>query len=123
MATSLSHSQTRSLTPDSRYRVDSTVVAAVGMPLEVFVYRTEDGSYNRVASVADVMQLPATRAAAQAQRVGFYRQATVSITWDTQAEAEAFSRTVREKLARLAKEYDVALARFVGTTLEILTSP
>lgn len=123
MAASLSHSQTRSVTAENLYRVVDTVTASTGMPPEVFVFRTEDAVYNRIASVGDLQTLLTSQAAAQTAGHPYYRLAAVTMDWALLSQAKDFATTVNARLRDLVKAYDLAVTGFVGSTTETLTSP
>lgn len=92
------------------YQVTWTVVTATGMPIEVFKVRFADNVYVGVIAASDLL-FPSVRTAGQA----FYRQSTVTATFDTLPEAQAARVTAREHLQLLVDAYNAGLATFLTT--------
>jgi hypothetical protein len=110
--------QVRSVVSDL-FRVANTVDQATGIDAEVFVFRTETGFYDRIASVSDVMNVvDVTRAAALAAGNPYYRQAVATKDCTALPEANDFATTVQSRLKTLVVEYNAATTAFVGTTTE-----
>lgn len=124
MAVSLRLVQVRSVVSGSTpYRVANTVDQNVNIPAQVFVFATETGLYDRVASVSDLETLPyTTQADALANGAAYYRMAAVTKDWAILNTAEEFATMVRGRLKALVVEYNAAQAAFIGTTTETYSS-
>ena len=121
MASSLSLTQTRSLY-GNLFRVVNTVNSSVVMPPEVFVFATADQSYNRIASVQDLLSLPNTHAAAVSGSVAYYRLAAVTRDFTLVSDADRFAKESKGCLKFLAVEYDSATTKFIGTDTGTISS-
>jgi hypothetical protein len=122
MASSLTHTQVRSL-HDASYRVEDTVTASVHIPMEVFVFATATpGVYNRIATVNDIMTYPDSLLQAQTDHADYYRLAAVVRDFDVLTQAEAFATEVTTRFKSLVVEYDSYVNQFVGTTTETISS-
>ena len=64
MPITITHTQVRSVQAGPVYRVQDTVTASVGIQQQVFVFRTADVSFNRIATVDDMLTLPTSQAQA-----------------------------------------------------------
>jgi hypothetical protein len=104
------------------YRVLDTITASVGLPLEDFVFVTATQTFDHVAVVSDIAAYPNTYAAAVAGNYTYYRLASVQIDWATVASAEDFATTLQARLKALCVDYDAAVATFLGTTTETISS-
>jgi len=121
MSSTITHTQTRSIV-SNKYRVLDTATASVNIPLEPFVFTTSDASYNRIASVDDMLNLPNSRATAQSTGKEYYRQASVTIDWDLLAEADDFATTIEVRLKQLVIEYAAVVTDFIGTATTTVSS-
>ena len=120
---SLRLTQTRSVVTSAAYHVTNVVDQNVDIPAEVFVFSTETGQYDHIASVGDLLNVPdTTQAAAQAAGNPYYRQSSLVKDWTRLSDAQEFSATVRERLKLLVVEYNKAETSFIGTTTETYTS-
>ena len=121
MTVSITHTQTRSVDGIS-YVVNDVVTASEGIAPEVFVFATEDDSFNRIATVDDMLTLPATPEEAIATGADYYRAAEVMRTFASLYKADQAAIAISERLKLLTVEYDGAVNAFVGTTTETISS-
>jgi len=117
----LTHTQTRT-TAGGFYRVADTVTSATGIPSQVFVFRTTDQEFSRVAAVDDLLELPDTLEAAVAEGCAYYRTAAMSRDYESMATAADFAAALKRDLKYLVIEYNKAVTLFLGTDTETLTS-
>lgn len=95
----------------AKYRVTWTVLSNTDIPAEIFVVKTHDLSFARVAHVGSFVY-PTTPSPATSK---FHRVATVSVDYNTIAEANKQKIAVAADLATLQVEYQAALDDFTGT--------
>lgn len=100
---SITHTQTKSLV-NGKARVVDTVTAAVGLPTLVFVLNAEDDTFSRVASVPDLLYIPAVKTEEQP----LYRVAAVTRDFDVVRDALDFATMLRDRLRKLPADYDRA---------------
>lgn len=122
MAVTITHTQTRSVEEGPTYVVHDVVTATTGIEPEVFVLVTDDDSFNRIATVVDMMNLPATQAEALTNGADYYRVSEVERVFTSLSVADNAAITISERLKLLAVEYDAATNAFVGTTTETISS-
>lgn len=118
MASTITHTQTRTVPTGTTYQVDDSVTAATGIATEVFVFKTTGGTFDHVATVLDMLTYPNTQAAAALAGQSFYRQASVSRTFTSIAEAQDFASSLISRMRTLASEYDLVVTAFVGATVD-----
>ena len=121
MASTITHTQTRSLETGG-YQVVDTVTASTNIPLEPFVFTVSTELFNRVATVYDMDTYPNTRAAAVTAGLDYYRLAEVTALWPDLDEAREFADGLAERLKSLVVEYAAAIVLFEGTTTTTVTS-
>lgn len=119
---SITHTQIRSVQAGPLYRVQDTVTASVGIQQQVFVFETSDQSFNRIATVDDMLSLPTSQAQAVIDGKDYYRLNTVTKDYESLKTAEDAATTIVNRIKLLLVEYDAAVNAFVGTTTETLTS-
>jgi len=120
MASTITHTQVRSLVGD-QFQVVDTVTATVIIAPEVFVYQTVGPLvFDHVATVLDMLSFPTSQAAAVLASLPFYRLATVTKIFPAVDQAQDFATTLIQRMTALASEYDVVTTAFVGTTTETL---
>ena len=122
MTVSITHTQVRSVQPGPLYRVLDTCTASVGIQKEAFVFLVSDDSFQHVAVVDNMLNLPNTKAAAILAGKDAYRGAVVQKDWESLSLAEDFGNTLTERLKSLVVEYDEAVNTFVGTTTATISS-
>lgn len=91
---------------DDIYGVRFTITRAVGIPPELFVYRTETQEYSYVASPRDLIDLPVGYSSAQAQFSTFYRSDTVTRVFPSKRRAIAFDRGIRTRIDEAVLDWD-----------------
>lgn len=109
--TSLTLSQTRQVNGDTTYSVINTITASVGIPREAFVYVYGTNDYSRVASAFDILSFPNTPDPTK----GYYRTATVTLTYPAVADAQAASTSVKTAIQDLVTTYAAAVTAFQGS--------
>lgn len=117
---SLTHTQTRSLSPSAGlYRVTEQVTASSDMPTEVFILRVLSSGhlFSRVATVDDLLNLGTTASSGE-----YYRVSSFNRDFSTLAEAKLFSGHVKTRLNALVKDYTESVASFLGTESETVSS-
>jgi len=122
MAVSVTHTQVRSVQPGPLYRVQDTCTAGVGIEKEAFVFAVLDDSFQHVATVDNMLNLPNTKAAAQLANLDYYRDDVVVRDHTSLSLAEDFAATINARLKSLVVQYDVAVNAFVGTTTSTVSS-
>jgi hypothetical protein len=115
MATTLTHTQVRSVSGVNYLVVDTVTAATNGLTIQVFVMSGDTNTFERVADPGD-LSLPTT------STVPYWRTYTVTGTFATLSDAQDFSQLLETRLQQLVTNYDAALSGFVGTTTETLSS-
>lgn len=122
MPVTITHTQVRSVQVGPAYRTVDTVTASAGIPPQTFVFLVSDDSFQNVATVDNMLNLPSTKAQAILDGKDAYRLAAVQKDFAILSDAEYFATTLSQRMARLVIEYDAAVNEFVGTTTETLSS-
>lgn len=117
MAVSLTHTQVRSITAGGLYKIVDTVSAAVGIAKEVFVLNADDATFDHVATVADMFNLPTVITPS----IGYYRVSAVTKEYEDVTTAIQLSNVLRSNMQLLVNDYLEAVTVFVGTTTETLS--
>jgi len=104
----------RTLPAENQYRVKFTVIEAINITADVFVYDTEHNVFLNVASVYDMESYPASRATSQTQGLRVYRASAVEKTYDTVRGATGFEIITRNRLKILATEWAAISATYPG---------
>jgi len=105
----------RSVPGENQYRVKFTVIEAIGITPDVFVYDTEHNVFLNVASVYDMESYPADRATAQTAGLRVYRASAVERTYQTVRGATGFEIITRNRLKILVTEWNSISATYPGT--------
>lgn len=80
--------------------VTATIDNVYGIPIELFVYRTSDNSYQYPAALFDLLTYPAGEAAAQLNPPSdYYRLPSVSLGFIRSADADSFVSNTKFTLA------------------------
>jgi hypothetical protein len=98
----------------TQYRVNNTVVATEGLPLQLFVNRVEPDAYSHIATVTDIQDYPADRNEAINAGLDFYRRPDATKTYSQVGDANHFAHVVREQLTYLVSAYSSVEAEFAG---------
>lgn len=122
MPVSVTHTQTRSVEEGPAYVVYDVVDASDGIAPEVFVFRTDDDAFNRIATIGDMTTLPAGKAAAVAAGADYYRLPDVTRSFASLSAADNAATGISQRIQLLVVEYDAAVTSFIGTTTETLSS-
>lgn len=122
MPVSITHTQVRSVQPGPLFRVVHTASAAVGIQKEAFVFLVSDDSFQNVATVENMLDLPNTKAAAILANKTMYRGDVVQKDWEFLKQAIDFGATLTARLKTLVVLYDKATNAFVGTTTATTSS-
>ena len=88
------------------YGVRFTITRAVGIPAELFLYRTDTAEYSCVGVPQDLLTLPADRETAQASYAEFYRSAMVTVRMTNKRRAINFDRDLRVRLDQAIADWD-----------------
>ena len=88
------------------YGVRFLITRAVGIPPELFVYRTDTAQYCCVASPTDLLDLTTDQAAAQALFHEFYRSNKVEQRVTNKRRAATFDRDLRVRLDQAVFDWD-----------------
>jgi hypothetical protein len=88
------------------YRIQMTVLRAIGIDSELFVYRTSDAVYQYVAALYDLKKWPADRQEARAQGLDFYRAPGVDLTYQDGALAQVAAGDIQRRLTLVVKDWD-----------------
>lgn len=122
MPVTITHTQTRTVEAGPLYRVLSVVTDPVGIQPETFVFRVSDDRFEYVATVADMLNVLNTKAAAVAAGDDLYRLSSVQRDHASLRDAQDFGTTLTQRLQALVRQYDVAVNDFTGVTVEALSS-
>jgi hypothetical protein len=122
MAVTITHTQTRSVEAGPTYVVHDVVTDTAGIDPEVFVFVTDDDSFNRIATVDDMLTLPATSEEAIASGADYYRLAEVTRSFASLSSADNAAIAISDRLKLLVVDFDAATNAFIGTTTETLSS-
>ena len=122
MTVSLTHTQVRSVQAGPAYRTFDTVTASGGIQIQVFVFLVLDDSFQHVATVDNMVNLPNTKAQAILDGKDAYRLAVVQKDYPILKDAEEFAATLIQRMKLLVIEYDAAVNSFVGTTTAVISS-
>lgn len=106
--------QQNTVEPPDVYQVINTIEATIGIPMALFVFRTSDDSYNRIASVLDIETYPESKAEAVSLDADYYRGPTSTNTFPLIVNAENFARVVQTSLQTLAANYRRYKDNFAG---------
>lgn len=90
------------------------ILNANGIGLDVLVFDTETDDFSRVATVFDYETYPATKAAAAAMNLAYYRGRAVLRTDNNIVNAIDFERITQGRLKSLAVAWDKASGSFEG---------
>lgn len=85
------------------YETTLSVDAAYGIERQLFVLRTDDDSFQYVATTADLKEYPASKADAVANELHFYRASSTSPRWTTQEQALRFLKQAHARLRLVVK--------------------
>jgi hypothetical protein len=96
------------------YAVTATVLAAHGIPAELFTFSTSDDVYSNAATLRDLLTFPASAALAREQGADFYRLAAATQTFDRPAGVEAFKAYVQATLRRTNAAWSATQPLVVG---------
>ena len=88
------------------YGVRFTITRAVGIPAELFLYRTDTEQYSCVAVPQDLLTLPTERTVAQAQFLEFYRSNVVETKVSNKRRAINFDRDLSVRLDQAVADWD-----------------
>jgi hypothetical protein len=102
------------------YQVNTSVLRAVGIDSNLFVYDTLHGCFQHVAAVYDLVKFPTSQDVAAASGIDYYRQATVSVTFPTAKIAQAAANDHLRRLQFVVENYDSQPTNFPGETLVTL---
>ena len=116
MATSLTHTQVRSVVSTNYQVVDTVTAATNGLDINVFVMAGDTGQFQRVADPGD-LSLPTV------STVPLWRTYVVTGSFPELCHAQEFAAILEQRLQSLVTNYDASVSAFVGTTTETLSSP
>jgi len=92
------------------YNIKNRVDASVDIPKEIFVVKSFDDSFDRVASIGDLFY-PTVKNIA----VPYYRVKEVDRAFDNVETAIAFASAVKTRVDALVKAYTPDVAAFLGS--------
>jgi hypothetical protein len=105
----------RSIPAENQYRVTFSVIEAINIPPQVFVFDTEHQLFSRVASVLDMEVFPASRTAAITASLAFYRTTSVARVSDTVNDSTEFELVTRNRLTILSTAWNAIGATYPGS--------
>ena len=105
--------QTRSVTPENKYRVKTEVEYANGIDASMFVFNTETQIYSHVAYPYDMLTYPNNRNDALIDGASYYRQTLAEVDYDALDTASAAATYTVERLDWLLVQYDEDVVDFV----------
>lgn len=112
----------REVPASDQFKLTITVIDAVNIPLELFVFDVGHDAFMNVATVYDLETYPAGKAAAVTATLGYYRASTVVKTCSTVLDATLFERVTRERLKTLCVAWDGVAASYPGVNYYRITS-
>lgn len=89
----------------TEYVVEITVTDAGAIPRELFVYDTSTEEFSSVALVRDIESWPASKEAAIAAELDFYRDTKVRRSFSVKETAATFAADVRRRLEAVNRDY------------------
>lgn len=108
---SVSYIETRSQ-ESQYYRVATEVTTSSGIASEIFVKRESTYEFDRVATVADMQNLPTI----PDPNEGYYRESSFYKDFIDVNSAANFSTGVKERINLLVGTYDDAVNNFLGVS-------
>jgi len=106
--------QVRSVVEGPLYRVNTSVVHAIGIDRGIFVFRMDTQEFSHVATTWDMENYPDNLAEAQATPFEFYRQTSCVKDYEDAEVATQFAAYTRSRIDWLAKQYAIMQEEFVG---------
>ena len=114
--------QTRTAVASDNYRVLSEVITATNIIPEIFVTRTIDDDFQRVAMVDDIVSLPRTKQDAIDEQRASYLAAAAEVDYGDVATAVYAADHVRGRVQHLVETYDEYTTEFEGQDDYTITS-
>lgn len=114
MSVTLTRTQSRALVEGPAYQVTDTCTVANSFDTAIYVFRLADDAFSQLASVRDMLTVPVGKAAAQTAKAGFYRLSSVTKSFATVLEAQAFVDQLAVKAQILCNEYRRVVDGFLG---------
>ena len=112
----------REVPASDQFKLTVTVIDAVNIPLELFVFDVGHDAFMNVATVYDLETYPVGKTAAVDATLGYYRASTVVKTYDTVLDATLFERVTRERLKTLCVAWNGVAATYPGENYYKITS-
>lgn len=122
MASTVKLRQKTEITTESKYRVTDEITEATGITSAVFVFKVSDSTFSHYATVADLVNYPDSKSAAQTAGVGFYRQTTAIRDWDSIELANSQKQTSQDRINILLLEWDRYIDGFVADETITITT-
>lgn len=85
------------------YVVKMTVTLAYGIDKELFVHRTDDGTFQYVATSADIVGFGVSRDTVSADRDDFYRSATMTKAYTSEPQAVRAFAAIQARLRSVVR--------------------
>lgn len=121
--TRLTVTQSRAVVSGNLFQTTTTVTESFGIQPQVFVFRTIDQSYSHVAVVRDMDEWPVTQEEAEEAELGFYRQASCVVSYDTVETADEFAAYTLERVEFLTDQYSAYKLTFEGSDTHVYVAP
>jgi hypothetical protein len=112
----------RSLPSEGIYRVQLDIIDVINIDFDVLVFSTEHDTFSHVATVYDMETYPATRVAAQAANLAYYRWRGATLNFIRLQDATDFESITRNRLKLLADKWSSIVDDFSGTSIAIIDS-
>ena len=122
MSVTITHSLEKTIGTDGPFIVTDTVIGSLNIQQEVFVFEVDTDEYNHVATAADMQLYPNSKAAAVTANLGYYRAATVTASFPSTLQANAFADVLEERLKLLCVDYDTLLTNYTASVTETVIS-
>jgi hypothetical protein len=122
MSVTIDYDQICSIEAGPLYRVRTTVSYVSGINAAIFVFNTELGTFQYVATVFDMEQVTADHALAVSEGRAYYRASSCDVSYDNQDDALEFVEYTAGRIQSLATDYFKATSEFEGTVHEHVVS-
>lgn len=114
--------QTRcTITSNNVFRVQMTIIEAIDISFDVFVFTVSDEVFSHVATVYDLETWPASKAEADNANLQSYRGRDITVDFDTPLEATTFKAQVLYRLRVLTNHWQEVLDDFDSSSIVTIT--
>lgn len=115
MSVQIDYTQVKTVEEGPRYRIQTIVNYTSGITREIFVFNTELGTFQHVATVWDMEHITPDHDLAVLEGRDFYRASACDVSYETQTTALDFADYTNNRIQDLATQYARATGQFEGT--------